>query len=391
MIFSPAVVEAPTMRIVLLYNYLPLHVGGIEAVVHSLAREWSRRGHEVAVVGADVGQRIRPSTQAYRLIGLPALNGLETRFGVPYPLPSPMLLPRLAREIRRADVVHAHGFLCLPTLAAFGISRALGRRAPVKLLTEHVAHVRYDSPVLDAVERLAIATLGRASARAADGIVVFNSRVAAEIRALAPKVPQRWIVNGVDASLFSPATPSEKARLRAELGWDDHPRVLFVGRLVAKKGADLAAAAAGLAGGAFKLVMAGPGSLPNANSEQVALLGALPPERVAMLYQAADAFLLPSRGEGFPLTAQEALACGLPVFLGEDEAYAPYLAGAGQSIHLLPPDAPAVAAELVRFLANPARREQARQDAIELARTFSWERAVDEHERFVEELRQQRS
>src|SRR5205814_6946303 len=48
--------------------------------------------------------------------------------------------------------------------------------------------------------------------------------------------------------------------------------------------------------------------LPN-----VILFSGLSGAALASLYQASDVFVLPSKGEGFPLVIQEALACGLPV------------------------------------------------------------------------------
>ena len=222
---------------------------------------------------------MRPAPTAYRLVRVPALNAAEQRLGVPYPLFAPALLPVLRREVAQADVVHGHGLLYQSSALGLWLARRAPRR-PVRAATEHVGHVAYASPVLDAAQRLAFATLGRATARSAQGLVVLNAKVEEEVRALAPDRTVERIGNGVDAVRYRPAAPGERAALRAGLGWDDRPRVLFVGRLVAKKGLDHALAAAAEAAGAWELVVVGPGDPPAALPPAAQVVGPLPPERV---------------------------------------------------------------------------------------------------------------
>jgi D-inositol-3-phosphate glycosyltransferase len=382
------------VRILYVSHYALPHLGGVEVAIDAMAAELQRRGHEVVHVASDAVREGEPAATdvSYRLLRVPARNALEHRTGAPWPVFGPRLLRTLRIELARADVVHAHGFLYMSSLAALLRARALGDGSPLRVLTEHVGHVPYDSRLLDAGEALAIRTLGSLAVRSAEALVYFNDDVGERLARMAPAALLRRIANGVDIERYRPAEPDERARLRQELGWDERPRVLFVGRLVAKKGVDVALGAAAASGGSFELVLAGPGMLDGVASRDVISLGALTPERMAEVYRAADAFLLPSRGEGFPLAVQEAMASGLPVVLADDPTYRPHLDGAGAGALLLSPESDRMGAALRELLADPGRLSAAGRDAAAHARlAFSGRAAADMHEELYAELGERRS
>ena len=240
--------------------------------------------------------------------------------------------------------------------------------------------------MLDRAQRVAFATIGRATARNAQGLVVLNAKVEAEMRALAPGRRVVHIGNGVDAGRYRPPAPGERAALRAGLGWDARPRVLFVGRLVAKKGArprDRRGGGRRPARGSSS--SSGRGGPPAALPPAVRVLGPLPPERVAALYRAADAFLLPSRGEGFPVTAQEAMASGLPVVLADGARLRAVRRRRGHRRPARRDRAGGARGGGRRGAGGPRRR--APRGAAHARRAFSWARAADEHEALWERLR----
>ncbi len=142
------------------------------------------------------------------------------------------------------------------------------------------------------------------------------------------------IFNGVDTAIFRPAADGERMAARERFGFAPDQRVaLFVGRFVEKKGVALLGKTAALRPD-LTFAFAGWGLIDPAawGLTNVRVFSDLAGAGLAELYRAADVFVLPSQGEGFPLVVQEALACGLPVVCGEESTdadvdAAPFLVG----------------------------------------------------------------
>ena len=101
-------------------------------------------------------------------------------------------------------------------------------------------------------------------------------------------------------------------------------------------------------------------------------------EELSALYQAADLFVLPSVGEGFPLSVQEAMACGTPALVGEDTAAGcPEAGDALLSERVGGATAERWTARLQALLAAPDQLESLRPRVAAFAREhWSWERCV---------------
>jgi len=249
----------------------------------------------------------------------------------------------MRRALNEADVVHIHSALYLDGVVAAYLAHR--RRIPV-ILTEHVGHIDYRNPFFNWLERLAFSTLEHFSAHHASAITVLNQKVEAEMRCLAPaSVPIVKIANGGDTERFSPASADTHAEIQQRWKFEGFT-ALFVGRLVEKKGYHLLIEAASEE---FNRVVCGEGGNIPAR-KGIRALGSMEQEALFQLYQAADVFVLPSEGEGFPLALQEAMACGLPVIVTDNAVNHEYL---GESVAIfverspdtpLPPptDSPAV-------------------------------------------------
>jgi glycosyltransferase involved in cell wall biosynthesis len=368
------------MRILLVSHYALPHTGGIEVVVDALARRFAAAGHEVTHLASSAvraGEAHLDSADVpYRRVRIAALNITERALGVPYPLFAPTLPFAAWREVGLADVVHAHGVLCEGSVAALLAARARGKGTVV---TEHVGEVPYESRLLRAAQSAAFVSIGRVVLRSARRVLVLNERVENEMRRLDRNAAIVRLWNGVDTELYRPAAGHEdRQRLRDRLGWaGSRKRLLLVGRLVEKKGVGIAAAAAAELGDDYELLLVGPGTVREPLPPNVVMTGVQPPSRVAEMYRAADALLLPSRGEGFPLAVQEALASGLPVFVPPEPELTALLAGCGEAAQFVAAEPSAIAEAVRRFFRNGVDVAGA---AAAFARDrFSWQTIVEQH------------
>ena len=307
-------------------------------------------------------------------------NILERAVGVPYPFWSPAALLRLARAVRSASVVHLHDCLYLPVLAAFAAARFGRRRAVV--VTQHIGHVPYRNPVLRALHAAANRLLGAWVLGGADQVVFESESVRAYFaQRVRFRSPPLLIENGVDTEEFRPCSPVERLKRRAQLGIPPgKPLLLFIGRFVEKKGLGVLRELAGQIGGAHWL-FAGWGPMDPAAWGRANVTVRLRPghEELPALYQAADLLVLPSVGEGFPLSVQEAMACGTPALIGADTA-----AGCPEARDVLLSErvggadtAARWAARIQALLAEPRELESRRARVAAFASEhWSWEQCV---------------
>jgi glycosyltransferase involved in cell wall biosynthesis len=163
-----------------------------------------------------------------------------------------------------------------------------------------------------------------------------------------------------------PGVERVAASLRAD---NDTVSLLSVGSLVPRKGYDvLLAALADLADLAWHLTIVGPRDRNGAYagkieamvtaldfSQRVTLTGAVPPERLAAHYGAADLFVLASRYEGYGMAFTEAIAHGVPV-IGTTAGAIPEAVPAQAGLLVPPDDAPALAGALRLLIADGAAR-----------------------------------
>jgi glycosyltransferase involved in cell wall biosynthesis len=278
-----------------------------------------------------------------------------------------LAVPELVGVFRRLrpDIVHTHN----PKPGLFG--RVAARVAGVPGIVNTV-HGLYATPEDPLVRRAVVYGLERAAAACSRIELVQNPDDLATLRHLG--VPADHLVllgNGVDLERFQPRRTSvDIARAREELGVGPSAVVVgTVGRLVWGKGfRELFATAARMRALRPEVVFVVVGPLDDAKGDSltesdVAEATALGNvvftghrDDVEDLYPGFDVFVLPSYREGFPRSAMEAAASGLPVVTSDIRGCREVVDHGVNGLLVPLHDVGALVDALVGLAADPARR-----------------------------------
>jgi glycosyltransferase involved in cell wall biosynthesis len=262
----------------------------------------------------------------------------------------------VAVEVQRAGIEHLHAHFATGSASVARYAAALAG-IPFSV-TAHAKDI-YAADV-DCARLADLLKATTATVTVSDANVAF-------LRALTPEARIERVYNGIDLERFPLRT--------APAPHNDPPLLLFVGRLVEKKGvSDLLLAMQQLAarGRKLRLRIVGGGELEPMLRQRTTELGldsqvewagpASQEQLVAEHLAVADLFVLPAivaadgDRDGLPTTLVEAMACGVPVITteipGVDEAAPDPEAG-----WLVPPNDPTTLAQTIeRVLADPDER-----------------------------------
>jgi glycosyltransferase involved in cell wall biosynthesis len=296
----------------------------------------------------------------------------------------------------RPDIVHTHN----PKPGVYG--RVAGRLARTPVVVNTV-HGLYAVPEDRWSRRALVYGLERLAATCSQAELVQNPEdVETLARIGVPRAKLHLLGNGVDLARFTPgAVGAERvAERRAELGvGPDDVLVGVVGRLVAEKGyRDVFAAAALLRERCpgVRVVVVGPtdpakaDALTAADQERATREGGVrfagARDDMVDLYAAMDLYVLASYREGFPRSAMEAAAMGVPV-IATDVRGCRQVVDHGVTGLLVPPRAPAELAAAIAGLADDGARRTAMGGAAreKAAREFDEQVVIDRTLRVYEE------
>ncbi|MFC7135274.1 glycosyltransferase family 4 protein [Salinibaculum sp. GCM10025337] len=375
------------MKVCLLSKMFPPITGGSAMYAYEIANSLGDRGHNVDVytqseVEDESTLEVHDNATVHTLTN-------SRRYLVTFETLYYSIRARAGVDLDDYDVIH--GTLMPSSTIALGDRVTFD--TPI-VLTSHsfaLSAIRYHTPekpadyLLKYVFHPMNAVMDAITARRADRVIAISKsmerKFVEQYRIPADRVIT--ITHGVDTEHFRPVSNQYPETS------EDKLTLLFVGRLNAAKGPQLAVKA--LAESEFtdvELLIAGSGRQRKALERQaselgvaddVHFLGHVSRERLPRLYSSADLTLFLSTYEGFGLVFMESLAAGTPV-IGVAIGGFPDLVTDGQEGILVERDAKAIARAIESLADAPEQIREMGRHARKLAEGHTWDAVAEETE-----------
>jgi glycosyltransferase involved in cell wall biosynthesis len=381
-----------TKLCVVTHTFLP-HVGGIERVVYEQCKRLMQKQFEPMVL---THRNYTARNYVFDGIKVKCYDSLNIgfRLGIPYAIPQISSFKTFLETVKSNDLIHVHGH---PYLSSFLAAKIAKRYSKPLVLTQHNTFIEYNN-IWDIAEKLNDLAVGKQVIKEADKIIVVSNATRNYVLNLGAD-PEKTVVlhNGVDLNRFKPL-PEVKGEMRKKLGIsEDTCVVLTVRRLVYKNGIDTLLESAEIAvkkNPKLVFVVVGKGPDFEEVKERIVQLGMqrnfrltgfVLDEDLPFYYNVADLFALPSKsGEGLPLVALEAMACGLPVI-------ATNVGGTSEVMSedygkLVPPNAPNSLAEAILKFSCKDLTALKKELRTIMEQKYSWDLNVEKLGKIYEEL-----
>lgn len=376
--------------------------GGPVVKVRALARGLVQRGHQVTVLTADLGlathNRLDANSQRCKWGWRSEQDGVKVIYlstlGHYRALTiNPRVIGFCRAHLMEFDLVHFYGLYDLlgPAVASSC------RRQRIPYVIEPMGMYR---PIDRGfwLKRAWHRILGAAFWRSASRIIATSEMEQQEL--LADGAPPRKVVirfNGIDADLQQSLPTRGTFRARCNIP-PEEPLVLFLSRLIPRKGADiLIEAFARVCPESGKLVIAGPEGEPGYRAHlercakesgvatRVLFTGPVYDEEKKALLADADLFALPSRYENFANAPAEAMACGVPVVITNACGIRSLVEGRAGLV-IAPGENEELAEALRLLLHDKTLYARFKEGCRQVADQLSWSRLTEQMEDYYAEV-----
>ena len=371
---EPSDVDAPLSVLLVHVWYWP-HIGGGNQHVEHIARQLVARGHKATVWCADIPEHeekrfVRDGVNVIRLPPSRVLGGID-------PVVS---IKNLEMDF---DIVHLHD--TLPILIRRSLKRALKQKIPI-VTTFHNDYIK-TSLSGKMLKRIRWALQGRRTLQSSNARIALTPYYANHLKNRGVGKTIDVLPNGFEPVAAAATRPSTLPE-----GSENHPLLVFVGRLSEQKGLDVLMDAWDMLceerEPAARLAIAGSGELgswlddriaSSKFSASIAKLGRVEDSEKRWLFEQAKGVLIPSRFEGLPTVLLEAMHAGAPTVMADVNDLGRLVAEPNAGLSILPGDAQSLVEAINTLLdADENQIETWSKNGHETSKPYLWSNVVDD-------------